>query len=184
MSENITVARPYAKAIFNIAKRKNKLDEWDKILSYLSIIINDHNIVNFIKNRTISYDNKSRVIINLLGFYISLNENTKDYINNFLNILSYHNRFLCVENICNLYKQYMNLELGYMHVIVKVAYDIDNSQKKHIIDCLSNKFNKKILALFKVDKKLLGGFLVKIDDFVLDASIAGNLASLRTKIAL
>ena len=55
MSE-ITIARPYAKAIFNIAKKNNKFDEWDNVLSYLSIITSDKNVVDLIKNKTIGHE--------------------------------------------------------------------------------------------------------------------------------
>ena len=40
MSEYITIARPYAKAIFDIAKKTNSLSQWEHFLSCLSSIVN------------------------------------------------------------------------------------------------------------------------------------------------
>ncbi len=184
MSESITIARPYAKAVFDIAKSRNMLNEWDKFLSYLSIMTNDDNVVNFIKNRTIGYNDKSRVIIDFLDSRNSFSKNIWSVCVNFVNVLAYYGRLLCVSDISILYKQYMNAELGRVEAVVKVAHAINGSQKELIVDCLSKRFNKKVSALFEIDEGLLGGFLVKTGDFVLDASIAGNLVSLRTKIMM
>lgn len=184
MSGSITVARPYAKAVFDLAKNSNMLDDWDKLLSYLSIMISDENVVGFIKNRTISHAEKSRVIIDFLESRNFFSNNIQSFCVNFVNVLAYYGRLLCVKDIYCLYKQYMNLELGRIEAVVKVAFVISSSQKEHIIECLSKKFNKKVSALFEVDKDLLGGFLIRTGDFVLDASVAGNLVSLRTKIMM
>ena len=184
MSDSITVARPYAKAVFDLAKNGNTLNEWEKLLSYLSIMTSDSNVVHFIKNRTISHNEKSNVIVDFLKSCNFFSDNTQDLSINFVNVLAYYNRLVCVKVIYCLYKQYMNLHLGRIEVVVRVACTISSSQKEQIIDCLSRRFNKKVSALFEIDKGLLGGFLIKTGDFVLDASIAGNLVSLRTKIMM
>lgn len=184
MSENITIARPYAKAIFDIAKNSNTLNDWDKLLSYLSIMMNDSDVVFFIKNRTIGYSDKSSVIVDVLDFRTTFNKDIQLLCVNFVNVLSYYGRLLCMKDIYTLYKQYMNLELGRVEAVVKVASAITSVQKEQIIECLSKRFDKKVSALFEVDEGLLGGFWVKNGDFVFDASIAGNLVSLRTKIMM
>ncbi|HIH2762158.1 MAG TPA: F0F1 ATP synthase subunit delta [Candidatus Azoamicus sp.] len=184
MSENITIARPYAKAIFSIAKSGDMLNEWDKVLSYLSIMMTDEVVVYFIKNKTISHELKSKLIIEFIDFQDTFNKDIQIFCINFINSLSYYGRLLYIKDIYSLYKNYVNIELGRVEAIVKVASSINNVQKEEIINCLSSKFNKKISALFEVDESLFGGFWVKTGDFVLDASIVGNLNSLRTKIMI
>jgi len=184
MAENITIARPYAKAVFHIAKNANMLNEWDKFLSYLSIMINDEVVVSFIKNKTISYDIKSNLIIEFIDFENTFSKDIQNLCVNFINSLSYYGRLLCVKDIYALYKNYVNIELGRIEVVIKVASTISNIQKDEIIICLANRFNKKISAFFEVDENLLGGFLIKTGDFVLDSSLIGNLNSLRTKIMI
>jgi len=182
MSEYITIARPYARAIFDIAKKNDALNEWDKLLSYLSIMTSDHTVISFIKNRTIDCNDKARVIVDFLDLHDSFDKNVLNLFSNFINVLSYYGRLLCIRDIYDMYKQYMNVELGRIDAIVKVAYTLNSSQKEHIINCLAKRFDKKVSALFEIDEGLLGGFLVRTGDFVLDASITGNLVSLRTKI--
>lgn len=184
MSEYLTIARPYAKAIFCIAKKYNSLEDWNSILSCLSNILVDINIISFIKNRTINYSDKSRVITDLFDFDVSFDKNQHLFFVDFINVLSYYGRLLCIKDIYFLYKRYMNVEIGCIDAIVKVSCTVNNYQKDDIVNYLSKKFDKKVSAVFDVDESLIGGFLVKVGDCVLDASIAGNLSSLNTKIML
>lgn len=182
MVESLTVARPYAKAIFDFAKSNKMLDDWDEILSYLSIIINDEKINKFIKNKTLSYLDKSKNLCDGIVLLNTFNDNIKNLYINFINLLAYYGRLSFINDIYFLYKQYMNFELNRIETIIKTAIPINNIQKDYIIEILSKKFNKNIFSLFEIEEKLLGGFVIKINDFVLDASISGNLHSLRTKI--
>jgi len=184
MSENITIARPYAKAIFDIANKGDMLLEWDKLLSSLSIITENIVIENFLKNKTISYNDKSKIIIDSLKSYRALNKNLLDICINFVKILSYYGRLLCMAEIYSLYKQYMNLKLGRLDAVINIAHAVNNIQKEYIISCLSKRFNKEISALFIIDEKILGGVLIKIGDYTLDGSVNGNLISLKERIVI
>ena len=184
MAENITIARPYAKAVFDLAKNGNVLDDWDKFLSYLSIVVDQEVVILFVKNKTISYSDKAKTIIEFLDSLNLISSNIQALCINFVNQLSYYGRLLCVKDLYALYKQYMNLELGRVEAVVKVAYIINNSQKDSIVECLAKRFNKKVSALFETDESLLGGFLIRVGDFVLDGSISGNLFSLRNRIMM
>ncbi|MCB1712159.1 MAG: F0F1 ATP synthase subunit delta [Candidatus Riesia sp.] len=183
MSE-ITIARPYAKAIFNIAKKNNKFDEWDNVLSYLSFIISDENVVDFIKNKTIGHETKSQVISSIFFMKDSIDDSVKDLCSNFIKVLAYHSRLLYANEIKELYVKHVNFHLGKVEATVEVSAQINNEEKEEIVLCLSKKLDKKVSALFNVNENLLGGFLIRIDDSVLDASIAGNLISLRNKIMM
>lgn len=185
MSEYITIARPYAKAVFDLAKNSNSLEEWDSFLSYLSSIVNDSSIISIIKNRTINYNDKSRMIISFFdNFDTTLDKKIIKHFNDFIYVLAYYGRLLCIRDIYNVYKQYMNQELGCIDAVIKVSCVISSYQKDDIVNSLAKRLEKKVNALFEVEENLLGGFLIKIGDSVLDASIIGNLQSLSSKIML
>ena len=144
MSE-ITIARPYAKAIFNIAKKNNKFDEWDNVLSYLSIITSDKNVVDLIKNKTIGHEYKSELISSLFLQKVSFDDDIKQLCNNFIEVLSYYSRLLYIKEIKELYIKHVNIELGRIEAIVSISTEISNEEKEEIINCLSKKFKKKFL---------------------------------------
>ncbi len=182
MVENLTIARPYAKAIFDLAKNDNLLEEWEKLLEFLSKIISNDKVFYFINDKTLSHIYKS----NNLNFIIEssglFSEDLKKKYVNLINLLAINGRLNCIKEILDLYKYRMNIELNRINAFIETADSISNIQKEVIIDILSKKYNKNVLAFFEINEKLLGGFIIKIDDFVLDSSILGNLFLLRTKI--
>ncbi len=184
MSASTTIARPYARAIFDIAKNNNTFDEWDNVLSYLSFIIEDKNANDFVKNKTIGYENKALMINNILDAKSEINNNIKNLSQNFIKVLAYHGRLLYIKEIKDIYIKHVNIKLDKLETSIELATLITNEQKDEIIMSLSNKFNKKVSAIFKTNEKLLGGFLIKMGDSVIDASIAGNIVLLRNKIMM
>ena len=44
MSEQVTAARPYAKAIFELAKKGSNFDAWSDRLKFLSGVVTDKNV--------------------------------------------------------------------------------------------------------------------------------------------
>lgn len=182
MSVSTTIARPYAKAIFNIAKHKSEFDEWDNILSYLSLIAENKNGIFFIKNKTIGHEKKAQIINDILISKNILNDNIKILLNNFIKTLAYYNRLIYVKDIKDIYIKYVNIYLSKIEAHIEIANNITQELKDEILKCLTKKFNKEISAVFQINESLIGGFLIKIEDSVLDASILGNLNSLKNKI--
>jgi len=43
MAELATLARPYSKAIFELAKSQGRLEAWDRMLDLLAVVANDAN---------------------------------------------------------------------------------------------------------------------------------------------
>ena len=50
MAEATTIARPYAQAVFKIAKADNKFQQWDDVLSLLAAIVADKQMQAIISN--------------------------------------------------------------------------------------------------------------------------------------
>ena len=58
MSELLTTARPYAKALFKTAKDQSTLDEYFEMLNNLNLVINEEEVKNLMTND--SFDNKGK----------------------------------------------------------------------------------------------------------------------------
>ena len=61
MSELLTTARPYAKALFKTARDQNTLDEYLEMLSNLNLVVNEKEVKNFMIND--SFDSKDKIKI-------------------------------------------------------------------------------------------------------------------------
>ena len=61
MSELLTTARPYAKALFKTARDQSTLDEYLEMLSNLNLVVNDKEVKNLMIND--SFDSKDKIKI-------------------------------------------------------------------------------------------------------------------------
>ena len=75
----------------------------------------------------------------------------------------------------SLYKKKNNI----LDVTVISATTLDNTTKDLIIGKIKASFDGTIELIEKVDASLIGGFIVRIDDNQIDASIASQLSNLK-----
>ena len=66
MSELLTTARPYAKALFKTAKEQNTLDDYQAMLSNLSIAINVKEVRTLLSNDSLDNKYKADVLVDVL----------------------------------------------------------------------------------------------------------------------
>ena len=66
--------------------------------------------------------------------------------------------------------------------ISESSFDMDNNQKDDITNSLSELVNKKINIDFNVDKKLIGGLKIKVDDTLYDSSLQTKLENAKSKL--
>lgn len=66
---------------------------------------------------------------------------------------------------------------------VKTAVELDESLKSKLTSKLESRTNQKVIANYLLDQKIIGGFVVEIDDQVYDASVKHQLAQLRKKFS-
>jgi F-type H+-transporting ATPase subunit delta len=71
MAEIITIARPYAQAVFDLAREKNAFDEWSRTLELLSVIVADPRMAAVIGNPSVSSDALANLIIEVSGNALS-----------------------------------------------------------------------------------------------------------------
>ena len=169
MTNQITIARPYARAIFSVALKHNCCANWLEYLLLLSNITSNQKVILFLKNPMICIDKK----IHLLTSCCS---NTTDIIfTNFLKILATRNRLLFLSSICKLFKNYMYEKDNTLDVMVTTAFLLKENEQKKLLYLLSEKFNKKIFVNFFVNPFLIGGILIKTGNNIFNNSVRESL---------
>lgn len=98
-------------------------------------------------------------------------------------------RFMCVvvedglfadmSKILERFLAFWRQKQGRLNVEIVTATRITAAEEKQIIDMLKREYGEPELVVKRVDPEILGGFIVKGDSFVLDASFAGQLRELR-----
>jgi F-type H+-transporting ATPase subunit delta len=176
MSELATLARPYAEAAFKRAKETGTSQEWSDALAFLSVAIQDTDLSAIINNPKVSED---RLVQLMQGI---CQDQVKGEGLNFLKLLIENSRLYLAPQIAELFESYKAEDEGYVDVDVVTAYALTKAEEQSFASSLKKKLNKDVNIHASVDNSLIGGFLVKAGDSVIDGSISGQLQQLAKRI--
>ena len=172
MSEQISLARPYAKAIFELARDAGEYAGWSDQLELLAMIAQDAAMIGVINNPDVSEQQLAELIIDVAGDL--LNEQGR----NLVKLLARNDR---VSAVADINQQFLILRDEAEQVIeaqLITASEVDEAQKKKIEAALSNRLGKQIKLEATVDESLIGGAIVRAGDWVVDGSVKAQLQEL------
>ena len=172
MAEIATIARPYAEAIFRLAKQGNTLPAWSDALALIVSVYQDPQMQAAMANPKASTSEIERLLLAICGDRIS------GAARNTIQLLV-HNRRLSV--LPSIRDQFENLKLqdeGMVDAKISSAFPMDDSQRNQVVKLLSTRFKRKINATVTVDTELIGGIKVEVGDKVWDASVRGRLQTM------
>ncbi len=177
MAEYATLARPYAEAIFELAKDTGNLDVWSDNLAYLTTVVADPAMVAIIANPRV----EKTVLTNLM-LDVCCDENTSPESRNLVKLLVDNRRLLAVPSIAELYEQLKAQHQGYLKVEITSSYPVSPDQQQHIETVLQKRLGKAVDINITIDQSLLGGWLIRAGDEVIDLTMKGRLERLATEL--
>lgn len=173
MAEFATIARPYAKALFDLAQEKNQLESWLGELKTLADVVSQPKVAAFIDEPETGYAHKADGVLSLLEIQPPATE-----LKNFVYTLAENKRLPVLPEI---YAQYQDLALSRRNTkkaTIYSAYPMNEGQLGKLVGELEARFGSKLDAQLVVAPDLIGGVKVEIGDQVLDLSVQGRLHSL------
>jgi len=169
MAEASTLARPYAQAIFNLAKADNTLKEWSETLVVLKEITADKSMLGLINNPDVSDEQIIAIIADICSG--ELDEQGQ----NFLKITAENGRLEVIPAIADSFEALRGEEEGNIEAQVISAYTVTAAQKKTIAAALKKRLGRDISITTQIDKSLLGGVIIRAGDTVIDGSVKSQL---------
>ena len=172
MAEVSTIARPYASAIFKIAKDNKELANWSDFLSLLSAVISDETMGDYLQDAKVFDTDREKILTDL-----TKNQMVK-HGENLIKLLIENKRLMVLPAIASHYEELKSVEEGVIEAQIIVAEKPDAKIINNLVSSLEKKFNKKIESNVVVDKSIIGGTKIIVGDSVIDASVKGQLNSL------
>ena len=172
MSKRITIARPYAKAIFQYALEKQQLNAWSAILHNMAAVAQDAQAIAFLTHPLTPKAQRIKLFTSIC--VQSLAFHGRDFIK----ILAENHRLFILPNILRLYNGYRAEWEQILDVDIISVAAIPNDYQQKITVVLGKKYQRKIVLHNVIDQSLLGGAILKISDTVIDGSIKGRIARL------
>ena len=112
----------------------------------------------------------------------SIVPNSSDVTKNLLNLLTSNNRLFLLKEVAKRYIQLFSEQQGELNATVISAIPLTQNLEKQIHNKLEDFSGKKIHILNKIDKSLLGGFILKIGDMEFNSSLAYKLKTFKAKL--
>lgn len=180
MAENVTLARPYAEAAYQLARSGNALAAWSDVLSRLSAVAARPEMEECIGNPSLSPAQLTQLCLDVVA--ADTQPDAKSGLSadqqNFVRVLADNDRLIVLPEIADLFNELKHGYEGVKDAEITSAFALDDATLKTLVADLERKFECKILATIKVDAELIGGVRIAIGDEVIDASVRGKLAAM------
>lgn len=172
MSQEKIVARPYAKALFELAKESNTFDVWSRMLLVAKQVVEDPRFFAAMQDPRIP---ASWLVETLVSVDSQLF--TKEAIS-FLNLLGSLKRWAILPAVLDFFEAYKANALALCPVHVTVAYALTAEQESALAEAISQHVEKQLVLTYETDVSILGGAVIRIGDQLIDGSVRGRLVNL------
>jgi F-type H+-transporting ATPase subunit delta len=172
MAETRTIARPYAEAVFKLAKTSGSLPVWSEMLQLLAAIAMDEQIKVLIGNPKVPPKRLGELLLGICG------DKLTDEGRNFVLLLAENGRIEVLPEVSEMFEQLKTRHDGVLDAKVTSAFAMSDAQLKDLVADLEARFKRKIEAKVSIDPELIGGVKVEVGDEVLDASVRAKLEAM------
>jgi F-type H+-transporting ATPase subunit delta len=176
MAELVTVARPYAQAVFDLARDNGLLAPWSEMLRFMTEVWNNDRVQAALANPKFTKDDVERFLLDICG------ERLDGAARNLLMILVRNDRLPALPHIVELYEQLREQYENIVEASVNSAFPLSDQQLASLVASLERHTGRKVQANVSVAPELIGGVTVKIGDDVWDASVRGQLYHMATAL--
>ncbi|OQW91915.1 MAG: hypothetical protein BWK79_15805 [Beggiatoa sp. IS2] len=172
MAELATLARPYAKAVFDTAKETEDFALWSETLNFLTAMLENQQVVSIIAHPRIDKSTVRRILLDICE-----SQMTETGVS-LIKILMDNDKLSIIPHIALQYERLRSEYQGYVEVEIASAYPVTPMQQQQAEAALQRRLGKGIVLKVTIDNTLIGGWLVRIGDQVIDLSIRGRLQQL------
>lgn len=172
MAEIATIARPYAEAVFRLAKESGTLDAWSEQLSLVQLVAADSDMQRLASDPEISGAQLSALFLSVCGSRLG------NDAGNFISLLIDNGRLNTLPEIVEQYEALKAKQGGVLEAKVASAFAMNEEQIAALATRLEAKFHSKLSLTVEVDTALIGGIVVSVGDEVYDASVQGKLQNM------
>jgi F-type H+-transporting ATPase subunit delta len=177
MSELITVARPYARAGFELAREDDRFQPWSDMLAYMGAVARDPTLHAVLDSPRLSTDQVADLFISVCG------EQIDEQGASLVRLMAENRRLAALPEVAALFEQYRASAEGKVEVELISAQELDPKHRDAIIAALKQRLGRDIDLSTRTDPSLLGGAIIRAGDLVIDGSIRGRLNRLAVTLS-
>ena len=178
MAEQDTLARPYAKAAFDVAREAGDagVPRWDRLLALLAAATETDEVAKLITSPATLPAQKAERLADLMA------DELDDHGRGFLKLLAENKR---LELLPEIHEQFQALRAEWertLEVEVVSAYELDDADAERLKTRLAERYDRQVSMTSRVDSSLIGGAVIRAGDTVIDGSVRGRLGKLAEQL--
>ena len=177
MAENATIARPYAEALFRVAKSGN-LSAWSDLVAEMAQVAAHPDVLALAHNPKVTAKQTAETFLSVLKSPLNDSVEAK----NFINTLADYDRLTLLPEIASQFHVLQNAEAGAADAEITSAFEMTAAQISDLTITLEKKFGRKLHSTVKVDPSLIGGVHIVVGDQVLDTSVRAKLQQMQVAL--
>jgi F-type H+-transporting ATPase subunit delta len=174
---DVTVARNYAEALFDLGERTGQTERYLELLDATAAAIEQSpELESVMMSPRVPKGEKAR----LLG--AALQDVAPREFVLFIQAVVKRGRQLLFRPMVDELQALLDVKLNRVRAGVTLARPADERVRQEIADALSQAFGKEVIATFYTDPAILGGTVVRVGERIFDGSVRRRLAALRRQL--
>jgi F-type H+-transporting ATPase subunit delta len=177
MAELSTIARPYAEALFKVAKESGQgLDSWLQLADGLAAVTSQPQFEQVVSDPKVTDSQLYELLSGLLRTPLS------EPAARFLKLLIENRRLEVLPEVAVQFRKLKNAAEGAADCLVESAFALSDAQIGELLATLSKKFGTKLIPTVRTNPELIGGVRVVVGDQVLDGSVRAQLNQMQAAL--
>ena len=172
MTDNASIARPYAKAVFELAKETKAFDAWSQALANAALVAADADFTALANDPRIDNSRLSELLLDLCK------KSLPEGGDNLIRLLVQNSRVNALQDIQKQYELLVAEAQQAVNAEVITAKALSDKQKTALSKALEKRLGLKVSLVESIDESLVGGAIVKAGDLVIDGSVQGRIEKL------
>jgi F-type H+-transporting ATPase subunit delta len=175
MNDSIISVR-YSRALFQSALSKKILEKVNQDMVLVSMICKVPEAQEFLRSPVIVPSKKSEILHKIFG------KNLQTITISLIDLLVKNGRESYLPSIARVFMHETLKHKGITRSVLTTALKVDDKVRQQISDLVSEVFNTKVELDEVVDSEIIGGFILRVDDNYIDASIRNKLNKVRKEL--
>ena len=177
MADLSTLARPYAKAVFELASESGKLQDWSAQLAAIAGAVADPQLAQLIGHPALTKADLADIFGKALAKQLGKEAQA------FLKLLVENGRLRSAGFVAGQYEQLRAEAESRVDVEITSAVAVEKGQQDTLAGAIKKRLNRDVAVQWHTEPALIAGAIIRAGDLVIDGSVRGELERLQTALA-
>lgn len=178
MADLSTLARPYAKAAFELAREGGRFKQWGDTLNALAEAVKSPVLAGLIGHPALFKGDLADALAKPMSAELGAEGSS------LVRLLVENNRLKVAPFIAEQYEALRAEAESRVDVEITSAAEIPAAQKEKLAAAVGKRLALEVVVSWKTDESLVAGAVIRAGDLVIDGSVKGELEKLRTALAV